>query len=66
MLSNATELDKKNATNHAMRWWFKATRNCVAQELVRDPECAARRDFPFAWSGGWTLETGGVIFATRR
>jgi hypothetical protein len=51
MLSNATELDKKNATNHAMRWWFKATRNCVTPELVRDPEYAARSGFSFACSG---------------
>jgi len=51
MLSNATELDKKNATNHAKRRWLKAIRNLVTPELVRDPEYAIRSDFSSACGG---------------
>jgi hypothetical protein len=51
MLSKATELDKKNATNHAKRRWLKVIRNFVTPELVRDPEYAIRSDFSSACGG---------------
>jgi hypothetical protein len=65
MLSNATELDKKNATNHAKRRWLKAIRNFVTPELVRDPEYAIRSDFSSACGGRLDVGNRPGLFSRR-